>query len=84
MLQYLVGMDHVEGRLGQVERVHVADQDAYVGAGHPLARHRRGGLAQLEGADLAGGDAAGEVDGDGAGPGADVEQVKARAQPGSR
>ncbi len=78
-----MGVDHVEGVVGQVERVHVSDDEVDVAHAAPLeldpgqVEGLGGGLQR---GDPARRDERGEVGGDGAGPAADVEQAHPRLE----
>jgi hypothetical protein len=84
VLEHLVGVHDVEGVVGEVERVHVADgevdrlQPAPADLGPGQIQRLLGGL---KGGDPPGCDPRREVCGDGAGTAADVQQSVAGFQP---
>lgn len=83
MLQHLVGVHHVEGVVGQVEGIRVGDPEVdavLTGGGRLLAGQADHFLGDVHGGDLPGRHSAGEVDRDGAGSAADVEQSDAGPQ----
>ena len=84
VLEHLMGVDDVEGGIGEGQGVHVA-ADQFDGVRQPprlKSRPRRlergGGAVECD--DAAGGDGLGEVGGDGCGAAADVEQSQARPE----
>ena len=75
MLQHLVRVHDVERVVGEAQRVHILDREVEVGQAAFLGeapRQRQRVLVDLGRGDV--GDDAGEVNGDGAGAGADVEE----------
>jgi hypothetical protein len=77
VLKHLVGVNDVEGAVGEVERLHVADDVVDVGAaaaGDPGPGQGQCGLADLERRDAPWCDPLREVCRDGPGAAADVEE----------
>ena len=78
MVQHLVRVHDVEGVVRQRQGVHVADDEVHVGAPAPLglrAGQVQGGVSVLERGHPTGRDAFGQVKGDRARAGADLEQA---------
>ena len=82
VLEHLVRMHHVEGVVGQVEGVYVADHELRLdpAPAQLVAAQRQRVFGRLEGGHPSRGHEPGQVGGDGAGPGADVEQSLAGSQ----
>jgi hypothetical protein len=77
VLEYLVGVDHVEARVGEVQGVHVGDREVdgfHATSGRLGAGQLQRLLGDLGGGHPARGDVPGEVGGDGAGSRTDVQQ----------
>ena len=88
VLEHLVGVDDVEGAVGVVERVDVADGQLQVRRRRVGSRRLAGGVdhvgRRIDAHHAAWRDARGDVDGDGARPAAHVEHVGAGHQVGRR
>lgn len=78
-----MGVDHVEGVVGELQRVHIggAELDVFQAAfGGDLRRRLHHARRRFDGGHPAGGDQLGQVGGDGARPAADVQEPRSRTQ----